>query len=75
MTPEQNLEKKGQLMKPFGLTGNIGCGKSTVATLLSKYPDVLILDCDRIAKEIIRATDTNNKSIQSWAQMSYWTKR
>jgi len=40
-------------MKPFGLTGNIGCGKSTIATLLSKYPDVLILDCDRIAKEII----------------------
>ncbi len=40
-------------MKLFGLTGNIGCGKSTVATLLSKYPDVLILDCDRIAKEII----------------------
>ncbi len=40
-------------MKPFGLTGNIGCGKSAVATLLSKYPDVLILDCDQIAKEII----------------------
>lgn len=53
MTSEQNLEKKGQLMKPFGLTGNIGCGKSTVATLLSKYQDVLILDCDRISKEII----------------------
>ncbi len=40
-------------MKPFGLTGNIGCGKSTVAALLSKYPDVLVLDCDRIAKEVI----------------------
>lgn len=40
-------------MKPFGLTGNIGCGKSTVAALLSTYPDVLILDCDQIAKEII----------------------
>jgi dephospho-CoA kinase len=40
-------------MKPFGLTGNMGCGKSTVATLLSNYPDVLILDCDHIAKEII----------------------
>lgn len=40
-------------MKPFGLTGNIGCGKSTVAVLLSKYPDVVILDCDQIAKEII----------------------
>lgn len=40
-------------MKTFGLTGNIGCGKSTVASLLSKYPDVLVFDCDRIAKEII----------------------
>jgi len=40
-------------MKAFGLTGNIGCGKSTVATLLSKYPDVMIIDCDQIAKEII----------------------
>jgi dephospho-CoA kinase len=40
-------------MKPFGLTGNIGCGKSTVASLLSKYQDVMILNCDYIAKEII----------------------
>jgi dephospho-CoA kinase len=37
----------------FGLTGNIGCGKSTVAALLSKHPDVVILNCDDIAKEII----------------------
>ena len=40
-------------MKVFGLTGNIGCGKSTVASLFSKYPGVIILDCDSIAKEII----------------------
>jgi len=40
-------------MKAFGLTGNIGCGKSTVATFLSKYPDVMIINCDQIAKEII----------------------
>jgi dephospho-CoA kinase len=44
-------------MKSFGLTGNIGCGKSTIATLLGKFPDVLILDCDRIAKEIISGND------------------
>lgn len=49
-------------MKPFGLTGNIGCGKSTVATLLSKYQDVLILDCDQIAKEII-SSETHQKEI------------
>lgn len=40
-------------MRPFGLTGNMGCGKSTVASLLSKYPDVITLNCDHIAKEII----------------------
>lgn len=43
-------------MNAFGLTGNIGCGKSTVASLLASYPDVLVLDCDRIAKEIISDT-------------------
>lgn len=40
-------------MKPFGLTGNIGCGKSIVASLLKTYPDVVTLDSDSIAKEII----------------------
>lgn len=40
-------------MKAFGLTGNIGCGKSTVATLLDAYPDTLVIDTDRLAKEII----------------------
>jgi len=40
-------------MKAIGLTGNIGCGKSTVASLLAKYPDVEIIDCDKISKEII----------------------
>ena len=40
-------------MKAFGLTGNAGCGKSTVASLLSKYQDVLVIDCDRVAKEVL----------------------
>jgi dephospho-CoA kinase len=40
-------------MKLFGLTGNIGCGKSTTASLLSTYPDITVLDCDTIAKDII----------------------
>lgn len=47
-------------MKPFGLTGNIGCGKSTVASLLSTYPDVLAIDCDRIAKEAISSGRYND---------------
>ncbi|MCI5108232.1 MAG: dephospho-CoA kinase [Candidatus Pacebacteria bacterium] len=40
-------------MRAFGLTGDIGCGKSTVSNILSKYPDVSVFDCDKIAKEIL----------------------
>lgn len=40
-------------MKLFGLTGNIGCGKSTVAKLLVVQGDIVVFDCDKIAKEII----------------------
>lgn len=40
-------------MKLFGLTGNIGCGKSTVARLLAAYDKIVVFDCDRIAKEIM----------------------
>jgi dephospho-CoA kinase len=40
-------------VKTIGLTGGIGCGKSTVAALLKRYPDVLTFDCDRAAKEIM----------------------
>ncbi len=40
-------------MSIFGLTGNIGCGKSMVATLLTMYHDVVAFDCDKIAKQII----------------------
>ncbi len=40
-------------MRAFGLTGSIGCGKSTVARLLSEYPDIMVIDCDRIAKEVM----------------------
>ncbi len=39
--------------KPIGLTGNIGCGKSTVAGILRKSKDVVVLDMDSLAKEIL----------------------
>src|SRR5688572_6938319 len=48
-------------MKLYGLTGNMGCGKSTVASLLSAYPDVMILDCDKVAKEIILSNQYKEK--------------
>ncbi len=49
-------------MNAFGLTGNIGCGKSTVASLLSQYEDISILDCDKIAKDLI-ATGEHRQQI------------
>lgn len=42
-------------MKKIGVTGNMGCGKSTVLSLLSKYDDLLILECDSISKEILKS--------------------
>lgn len=40
-------------MNAFGLTGNIGCGKSTVAKILAMYHDVAVFDCDKIAKALV----------------------
>lgn len=51
-------------MRAFGLTGNIGCGKSTVASLLAKHPDVLVIDSDRVAKDII-ASGTHKQAINA----------
>jgi len=47
-------------MNAYGLTGNMGCGKSTVAEFLKKHEDICILDCDQISKEIL--FDKKNKS-------------
>lgn len=40
-------------MKVIGLTGNIGCGKSTVAAMLREHR-VEILDADEVAREVRR---------------------
>ncbi len=41
-------------MKAFGLTGNIGCGKSTVMELLKKHLYIATIDCDRLAKGFVQ---------------------
>ena len=37
----------------IGLTGPIGCGKSTVARWLGERPGVVIIDADRVAHEVL----------------------
>lgn len=37
----------------IGLTGPIGCGKSTVAKWLGDRPGVVVIDADRVAREVV----------------------
>ena len=37
----------------IGLTGPIGCGKSTVAGWLADRPGVVLIDADRVAREVV----------------------
>jgi dephospho-CoA kinase len=36
-----------------GLTGPIGCGKSTIARWLGERPGVVVIDADRVAREVL----------------------
>jgi dephospho-CoA kinase len=36
-----------------GLTGPIGCGKSTVARWLGERPGVVVIDADRVARDVL----------------------
>ena len=37
----------------IGLTGPIGCGKTTVATWLGELPGVVVIDADRVARQVV----------------------
>ncbi len=37
----------------IGLTGPIGCGKSTVAGWLGERPGVVVIDADRVARDVL----------------------
>lgn len=53
------MNAKGVARRPsgrplrIGLTGPIGCGKSTVAGWLTERPGVVAIDADRIAREVL----------------------
>ena len=37
----------------FGLTGNMGCGKTTVARMLGEARDVAVIDTDEVVKDLL----------------------
>ena len=37
----------------IGLTGPIGCGKTTVGAWLGERPDVIVIDADRVARQVV----------------------
>ena len=39
----------------IGITGPIGCGKSTVARWLGERPGVIVVDADRVARDVLAA--------------------
>ena len=51
MTAE--AEHTGRRAVRIGLTGPIGCGKSTVARWLAERPGVIIIDADRVARDVL----------------------
>ena len=51
MTREQSTEHARPLR--IGITGPIGCGKSTVAGWLGERPGVVVIDADVVAREVL----------------------
>lgn len=45
----------------YGLTGNMGCGKSTVAKFFNEFSDVVVFDADQIAKDVLRKKEYSQK--------------
>lgn len=51
-------------MKQVGLTGGIGCGKSTVAELLKTLFDIPCYDCDSRAKALMESSAVLREAIE-----------
>ena len=52
------------MKKKIVLTGNMGCGKSAVAQLLEQHLNIVLVDTDRLAKEIAGRPE-HSKAIRS----------
>ena len=51
MTREQSTDRPWPLR--IGITGPIGCGKSTVASWLGERPGVVVIDADMVARDVL----------------------
>jgi dephospho-CoA kinase len=47
----------------IGLTGPIGCGKSTVARWLGERPGVVVIDADRVAREVLAPATPETEAV------------
>lgn len=47
----------------IGLTGPIGCGKSTVARWLGERPGVVVIDADRVARDVLAAGNPETEAV------------
>ena len=52
MTDEQSIDRASPLR--IGITGPIGCGKSTVAGWLGERPGVVVIDADVVARKVLK---------------------
>jgi dephospho-CoA kinase len=51
VTPDRTTHRSRPLR--IGITGPIGCGKSTVASWLGERPGVVVIDADQVAREVL----------------------
>jgi dephospho-CoA kinase len=53
------------MMRPvrIGITGPIACGKSTVARWLGERPGVVVIDADRVARDVLAAGTAETEAV------------
>lgn len=61
-------------MKVIGLTGSIGCGKSSVAKILNEEYNIPIIDADKISKQAVSKNSNGLKKIEEIFGEEYITK-